>query len=105
MKLEAINQKQKDNVHIASILDVRRPTYGGLYIVRTRVTVGKTQKYYPTGAEITKEDWLRMPKAKDPHLLETRRSIEASSQVIFNAVKQLCELNAFSFERLNILLG
>ncbi|KAA6313557.1 Tyrosine recombinase XerC, partial [termite gut metagenome] len=40
-----------------------------------------------------------------PQLVETRRSIEASSQVIFNAVKQLCELNAFSFDRLNILLG
>jgi integrase len=105
MKLEAISQKQKDNVHVASILDVRRPTYGGLYIVRTRVTVGKTQKYYPTGAEMSKEDWLRMPKAKDPQLAETRRSIEASSQVVFNAVKQLCEINAFNFERLNILLG
>jgi integrase len=105
MKSEAINRKQKDNVHVASILDVRRPTYGGLYIVRTRVTVGKTQKYYPTGAEMTKDDWLRLPKAKDPQLVETRRSIEASSQVIFNAVIQLCELNAFSFERLNILLG
>jgi len=105
MKLEAINRKQKDNVYVASVLDVRRPTYGGLYIVRTRVTVGKIQKYYPTGAEMTKDDWVRLPKAKEPQLVETRRSIEASSQVIFNAVKQLCELNAFSFERLNILLG
>jgi site-specific recombinase XerD len=105
MRLEAINRKQKDNVHMASVLDVRRPTYGGLYIVRTRVTVGKTQKYYPTGAEMSKKDWLRMPKAKDPQLAETRRSIEASSQVVFNAVKQLCEINAFNFERLNILLG
>ncbi|MDR2147794.1 MAG: site-specific integrase [Tannerella sp.] len=105
MKFEAINRKQKDNVHVASILDVRRPTYNGLYIVRTRVTVGKTQKYYPTGEEMAKEDWLRLPKAKEPQLIEVRRSIEASSQVIFNAVKQLCELNAFSFDRLNILLG
>ena len=105
MKLEAINRKQKDNVYVASVLDVRRPTYGGLYIVRTRVTVGKVQKYYPTGAEMTKDDWVRLPKAKEPQLVETRRSIDASSQVIFNAVKQLCELNAFSFERLNILLG
>ncbi|KAA6342134.1 Tyrosine recombinase XerC [termite gut metagenome] len=105
MKLECINQKQKDNVRIASILDVRRPTYQGLYIVRTRVTVGKAQKYYPTGAEMSVDEWIRMPKAKDPQLVETRRSIEASSQVIFNAVKQLCELNAFSFDRLNILLG
>lgn len=105
VKLEAINQKQKDHVRVASILDVRRPTIKGLFLVRTRVTVGKTQKYYPTGAEMTVEEWLRMPKAKDLQLVETRRSIEASSQVIFNAVKQLCELNSFSFDRLNILLG
>jgi site-specific recombinase XerD len=105
MRLEAIFPKQKDNVHIASILDARRPTYKGLYIVRTRVTVGKEQKYYPTGAEMSMEEWLRMPKAKDPQLAETRRSIEASSQIIFGAIKQLCELNAFSFDRLNILLG
>ena len=86
-------------------MDVRRPTSQGLYIVRTRVTVGKQQKYYPTGAELTVDEWLRMPKAKDPQLAEVRRSIEASSQVIFDAIKQLSELNAFSFERLNILLG
>ncbi|KAA6308158.1 Tyrosine recombinase XerC, partial [termite gut metagenome] len=59
MKLECINQKQKDNVRIASILDVRRPTYQGLYIVRTRVTVGKAQKYYPTGAEMSIDEWIR----------------------------------------------
>jgi integrase len=105
MKLETINQKQKDNVHVASVLDVRRPTMKGVYIVRTRVTVGKTQKYYPTGAEMTINDWQRLPKAKDPQLVEARRSIEASAKVIFNAVVQLCELSAFSFDRLNILLG
>ena len=105
MKLTAINERQKDNVHVANILDTRRLTYGGQYIVRTRVTVGKIQKYYPTGTEMSVDEWLRMPKAKDPRLVEARRSIEASCKVVFDAAKQLCELNAFSFSRLNVLLG
>ena len=104
-KISSINQKQKDNVYVASVLDTRRPTISGLFIVRTRVTQVKQQVYYPTGIELTVDEWLRMPKAKDSKLVEARRSIEASAQVIFNAVKQLCELNAFSFDRLNILLG
>ncbi|MDR1601051.1 MAG: phage integrase SAM-like domain-containing protein [Tannerella sp.] len=44
------------------------------------------------------------PKPKTHNWLKFA-GVEASSQVIFNAVKQLCKLNAFSFERLNILLG
>lgn len=104
-KIETINQKQKDNVKVASFLDTRRANYDGLYFVRTRVTLVKKQKYYPTGITISVQDWQRLPKAREPKLVEDRRSIEASSQVIFNAVKQLCELNAFSFDRLETLLG
>lgn len=104
-KIETINQKQKDNVKVASFLDTRRANYDGLYFVRTRVTLVKKQKYYPTGIAMTIQDWQRLPKARESKLVEARRSIEASSQVIFNAVKQLCEFNAFNFDRLETLLG
>ena len=62
-KISSINQKQKDKVYVASVLDTRRPTISGLFIVRTRVTQVKQQVYYPTGVELTVDEWLRMPKA------------------------------------------
>lgn len=104
-KLPSINNKQKDYVRVASVLDIRRKSQSGEYFVKTRVTYEKEQKYFPTGAELSIDNWLRLPKAKDRNLVEIRRSIEASSTIIFDAVKQLCELNAFTFERLNNLLG
>ena len=103
--LLSINNKQKDYVRVASVLDVRRNNQAGMYSVRTRVTFENGQKYFPTGTKLSVDEWIRLPKAKDKNLVEIRRSIEASNNIIFDAVKHLCELNAFTFERLNNLLG
>lgn len=103
--LLSINNKQKDYVRVASVLDVRRTNQAGVYFIRTRVTFENEQKYFPTGAKLSVDEWIRLPKAKDKSLVEVRRSIEASSNIVFDAVTQLCELNAFTFERLNNLLG
>lgn len=97
--------RQKDYIYVASILDIRRKNQDNEHIVRTRVTCGKEQKYFQTGSKMSLKDWLRMPKAKEANLVEMRRSIEASNNVVYGAVKRLCELNSFTFERLTNLLG
>ncbi|QIK55705.1 site-specific integrase [Dysgonomonas sp. HDW5B] len=104
-KIEAINLMQKDDVRVATVLDTRRPANNGLYYVKTRVTFDYKQKYYTTGTTLTIDQWQRLPKARDYTLAEIRRSVEASAKVVHNAILQLCELNSFSFERLDSLLG
>lgn len=105
IKTEAINLMQKDNVRIATVLDTRRAANNGLYYVKTRVTFDYKQKYYTTGTTLTIDQWQRLPKARDYNLVEIRRNVEASAKVIYNAIVQLCELNSFSFDRLDNLLG
>lgn len=104
-KIEAINLMQKDDIRIATVLDTRRPANNGLYYVKTRVTYDYKQKYYTTGVTLPIDQWQRLPKARDYNLAEIRRSVEASAKVIYNVIVQLCELNSFSFDRLDTLLG
>lgn len=96
---------QKDDIRVATVLDTRRAANNGLYYVKTRVTFDYRQKYYTTRATLTIDQWQRLHKARDYNLAEIRRNIEASAKVICNVVGQLCELNSFSFDRLDTLLG
>ncbi len=46
---------QKDDVRIATILNIRRVANNGLYYVKTRVAYDYKQKYYTTGIILTIE--------------------------------------------------
>lgn len=67
--------------------------------------LGRKQKYYSTGKELSKEDWDRLLKAKSQLLMEVRTDIESSFSIIKQQVSELIQKGEFSFEILSIRLG
>ncbi|MDE6865180.1 MAG: site-specific integrase, partial [Alistipes sp.] len=50
----------RDGITVSVILDSRRALANGNYPVKTRVTYHRTHVYYPTGKNLSQEDWQRL---------------------------------------------
>lgn len=61
-KNNAMFDYSKDGITVATILDTRRPKNTDLYPVRIRVTYRRKVQYYPTGKDLTPEQWDALPK-------------------------------------------
>lgn len=95
----------RDGVSVLTILDTRRAKKNGLFPVKVQVVYRRRQKYYPTGKELSKQDWERLLKAKSLLLMEIRADIESSFSIIKQQVNELIQKGEFSIEILNIKLG
>lgn len=93
----------KDGISVLAVVDRRRMKNNGLYPVKIEVVYRRIQKYYPTGQDVSQEEWDSFWKAKrrPPKCI----SIENSFYLIRNAVEQLAEKGEFNFTRLNGRLG
>ncbi len=91
----------KDGITVAPIIDTSHPKKNGLYPVRIRVTFARARRYYPTGKDMTLEDWEKLEAAKSRTLGAIRKDIENSYQIVRSIVEELASAGGFSFDALN----
>lgn len=91
----------KDGITVTSILDTRRAKNSDLYPVRIRVTYRRKAQYYPTGKDLTPEQWDALPKTRNSDLKELRDSINNSFEIVRKEVQELAYTSGFSFDALN----
>lgn len=93
----------KDGISVLTVVDRRRKKNNGLYPVKIEVIYRRVQKYFPTGKDVTLEEWDSLWRSrKTSHKCA---SIENSFHLIRNAVEELAEKGQFTFRRLEALLG
>lgn len=94
---------RKDGISVLTIVDRRRRKNNGLFPVKIEVVYRRVQKYYPTGQDVSLEEWEKFRYAR--RRPKKCASIENSFYVVRNAVEQLAEKGEFSFRRLEARLG
>ncbi len=87
----------RDGITVTVILDTRRALANGNYPVKTRVTYHRTHVYYPTGKNLSQEDWQRLGTTRLRALLAVRRDVESSFNLVREAVEELADRGGFSF--------
>ncbi len=91
----------KDGITVAAMLDTGHPKKNGLYPVRIRVTYARDRRYYPTGKDMTPEEWNVLPTSKARQAVAVRKDIENSYQIVRSAVEELASAGSFSLDALN----
>lgn len=94
----------KDGITIAVVLDKYKPKKNGLYPIRIRVTYRRQRQYYPTGKNLTPEQWERIPLTRNRDLKAIRESIANSFDIVRQNVDELAIIAGFSFDALNTRL-
>lgn len=51
---------RKDRISVLVVVDRRRRKNNGLYPVKVEVIYRRIQKYYPTGKDVSLEEWASM---------------------------------------------
>lgn len=95
----------KDGVSLSSVLDTRRAKKNGLYPVKIQVIWRRIQKYYPTGKELSPDEWVRLPRTRSRRLLDIRIDLDSSFDRVKRQVRELLDRGEFSFDALNHRLG
>ena len=94
----------KDGITVAPMLDVSHPKKSGKCPVKIRVTHRRTRWYYPTGKDLTPEEWSALSTTKARAMVSIRKDIESSYQIVRAAVEELATAGAFTFDALNCRL-
>lgn len=94
----------KDGITVAAMLDTSHPKKNGLYPVKIRVTYARSRRYYPTGKDLTPEQWESLPGTKVRALMAVRKDVESSYQIVRAAVEELAMAGGFSLDALNVRL-
>ena len=69
--------------------------------VKIRVTYRRDRRYYPTGKDLTPEEWEMLGATKARALVAVRKDIESSYQIVRAAVEDLAGNGGFSLDALN----
>jgi integrase/recombinase XerD len=94
-----------EGVTIASMLDTRKANKDKKFPVKIRVTHNRIRKYYPTGKDLTQEEWSALPSTKSRTATELKNAIQISFETITKVTRDLINEGAFNLERLNSRLG
>ena len=86
------------------MLDTAHPKKSGKCPVKIRVTYKRTRWYYPTGKDMTDEEWAALPTTKARMFVAVRKDIESSYQIVRSAVEELAASGGFSLDALNVRL-
>lgn len=94
---------RRDGISVLAVVDRRRMKNNGLFPVKIEVIYRRIQKYYPTGQDVSIDEWESFYRARR----RSRKcaSIESSFYVVRNVVEQLAEKGEFTFHRLDARLG
>lgn len=79
----------KDGVTVAAMFDTAHPKKSGKCPVKIRVTYNRVRNYYPTGKDLSPEEWEILPTTKVRALVAIRKDIESSYQIVRTAVEEL----------------
>ena len=93
----------KDGISVLTVVDRRRKKNNGLYPVKIEVIFRRVQKYYPTGKDVTLDEWDKLWRSR--RMSKKCASIDNSFQLIRKAVEELAEKGQFSFPKLDVRLG
>lgn len=93
----------KDGISVLVVVDRRRKKNNGLYPVKIEVIYRRVQKYFPTGKDVSLEEWENLWTSRK--LSRKCTSIENSFHLVRNAVERLAEKGQFTFQRLEVILG
>ena len=93
----------KDGISVLTVLDRRRIKKNGLYPVKIEVVYRRIQKYYPTGKDVSAEEWDALWTSR--RMSRKCASIENSFHIVRDAVEYLAEKGIFTFRRLEAHLG
>ena len=91
----------KDGVTVAAMFDTAHPKKSGKCPVKIRVTYNRVRNYYPTGKDLSPEEWEILPTTKVRALVAIRKDIESSYQIVRAAVEELAGAGGFSLDALN----
>lgn len=91
----------KDGITVAAILDTRRERSSGGYPVKIRVTYRRMRTYFNTGKNLSIEEWDRLNTTRLHTLLDIRKDIENSFDLVKAAVKDLSDRGDFSIVAIN----
>lgn len=94
---------RRERISVLTVVDRRRRKNNGLYPVKIEVVYRRTQRYYPTGKDVSLEEWATMWNAK--RLSDKCISIEKSFNMIRTAVESLADKGEFCFDALDARLG
>lgn len=94
----------KDGIVVSVMFDTRRTKMDGKYPVKIRITCNRERRYYPTGKDLTPEEWAVLPTTKARAMISIRKDIESSSRIVRSAVEELATSGAFSLDALNTRL-
>lgn len=97
-------QYSKDGINVGVWLDTRKMKMGQSYPVKIRVTHNRKRAYFPTGKDLTPEEWAVLLTSKHRQMAAVRRDIENSYNLVRDAVEALALQGVFSFESLKIRL-
>lgn len=102
-KISVMYKFRKDNVSVLVVVDKRRIKNNGCYPVKIEVVCRRVQKYYPTGKDVTLEEWEKMWTCRK--MSAKCSSIENSFHLIRSAVEDIASMGRFSFMNLERRLG
>ena len=92
----------KNGISVFVVLDRRRMKKSGLYPVKVEVVSRRVQKYYPTGQDISEEEWMHFPACSGSAAVER---IEDAFYRVRSEVDALVRNGNFSFSALLTRFG
>lgn len=93
----------KEGVSVLVVIDRRRAKKNGLFPIKAEVVHRRKQKYFPTGIDMSEEEWEIWSGSRRSGL--KGRSIEKYFHKLCGEVSDLCEQGRFSFKILSARLG
>ena len=94
---------KKRNVSVYTIIDRRRVKINGKYPVKVEIIYKRKQKYYPTGIDLSIQEWESM--WVDRKFNNTCAEIEHTFNKVRTEVEKLIDMDEFSFFSLDERLG
>lgn len=94
----------KDGVSVLTVVDRRRKKKNGSYPVKIEVICRRRQRYYPTGQDVTPDEWESMWR-QGRRSTPKQMSIENSFHLVRTEVERLADRGEFCFTSLDNRLG
>ncbi|MCL2682343.1 MAG: site-specific integrase [Bacteroidales bacterium] len=90
----------KEGVRIYLFHENRYTNKGALRTVKLVVYFAAKSKYFPTGVEVSAEDWEQLSTTKKKDLVEKRKVLESTFYKFKAIIDYLLEKNKFSFDNI-----
>jgi integrase len=94
-----------DKITLSTVLDTRRVKDDLTYPVKYRITYMSKQFYYPSGIDLTEEEWTNLERSRKKEMIENRELITSGFDKIKNHIKDMVKGEGFSLQRLSVRLS